>query len=199
MKLKTAMITISVIVLLISCGSFKTTSEWAGKTWHIDEYSIMYSKKTGWAGPPFYTYDVYKKGKYVTYGILQDTDSCLLRFEENRKWCIYINLCNGTKKVLTDNKVLLDAEVIDSVLIKGNTATLQLTAKEIKKYVHMWNGAKANGFKRLGTGYDYEVVLYTKGETRKMRVLNNYVTEDGDWSYSFKWNTFFEKLRNRVR
>lgn len=183
----------------MSCGSLKITSEYAGKVWHIDGYSIMYCRKMGWAGPPFYTYDVYRDGRYINYGALQDNDSCLLRFEENRERYVYFNLCNGTKRVYADSKELLSAETIDSVLIKGSTATLRLSANEIKKYVKMWNKAEANGFKRLGTGYDYEVLVYANGAARHIWLLNNYVTEDGAWSYSFKWNTFFEKMRQKVR
>jgi hypothetical protein len=189
--MKKAAFTTLLIILLASCGSFKITTEWAGKTWYIGQYSILYSKKTGWAGPPFYTYDVYKGGHYVSHGVLQDTNPCMLRFEENRERCIYFNLCNGTKILYADDKVLLDAATIDSVIVRGNAGTLRLTPKEIKKYVKMWNKAKANGFKRLGAGYDYQVVLYTKRDTRKMQVLNNYVTEDGNWSYHFEWNIFF--------
>ena len=126
-------------------------------------------------------------------------DSCLLRFEENRQRYIDFNLCTGTKNVHTDNKILINAADVDSVIIKGNAATLRLTKPETKKYIKMWNKAKLNGLNRLGKGYDYEVIVYTKGGVRRLKVLNSYVTEDGSWSYGFKWNTFFEKMQVRVR
>jgi hypothetical protein len=108
-----------IIVLLVvgfsQCSKFfsLTTSEKV-KEWKIDEYSIVYARKLGPAGPNYYQYDVYKtktyfylysKEVYLSYSTsIVEGDSCQLIFRENEDYHIKFNLCDKTKKVVkTEN------------------------------------------------------------------------------------------------
>ena len=187
---------IIIITLLIAFTSCSTsiTLPHAKKPVHINEYSITITKRLDWAGPAYYRYNVYKNGKYEGYGTLND--SCMLRFEENRQRFVYFNLCDATREVYLDTKMPVLEAAVDSVLVKGHDGTvLRLTRREMRKYIRMWNKAAPNGLNRLGKAYDYEVIIYTGVSVRRFKVLNDYITEDGRWSYRFKWNTFFEEKR----
>ena len=65
------------------------------KAWRIDDYTIIYSRKHGPAGPHYYQYDIYKRNKYLSYAayILED-DSCKLLFRERNDYYVTFDLCN---------------------------------------------------------------------------------------------------------
>jgi hypothetical protein len=53
---------------LQSCGqSLRLVKADKLKDWKIDEYTIIYSKKLGPAGPHYYEYDIYKGDKYAKH------------------------------------------------------------------------------------------------------------------------------------
>jgi len=190
-------IIIILLIALTSCSTTPKTLQYPDKALHIDEYSIVPVKRLDWAGPAYYRYNVYKNRRYEGYATL--SDSCLLRFEENRQRFVDFNICDATGRLYTDSKAPVDVKAVDSVLVSGrNGSALRLTKREILKYTRMWNKAQPNGLYRMGKGYDYELTIYAGGAARQFKVLNDYITEDGSWSYRFKWNTFFEKRREML-
>jgi hypothetical protein len=191
------------------------------KRWQIDEYTVVYSKKLGPAGPQYYEYDIFKNNKYLSYAAyLLEGDSCSLLFRERNSYYVTFNLCNKTKSVLSSDKAELDESSIDSITIRpydsiklkgrntyeapfydtiitknfDTTITKKLTEKQIRKFVERWNTAKVNGYYRLGKAYDYLVIVYTKNGTRRFRTLNPFITENGAWSYETKSSSFFDEL-----
>jgi hypothetical protein len=191
------------------------------KDWKIDEYTIIYSKKLGPAGPHYYEYDIYKGDKYLCYAAyIVDNDSCKLLFRERNDYYITFNLCNNTKSILSGDKLKLDVNDIDSITIRpynsvrlrprdtyvapfydtiitknfDSTITKRLTDNQIKTFIRKWNTAKVNGYDRLGKGYHYLVTVYSKNSIRRIKTLNAFVTENELWSYETKENTFFDKL-----
>jgi hypothetical protein len=191
------------------------------KDWRIDEYTIIYSKKLGPAGPHYYEYDVYKGTKYLSYAAyIIDKDSCQLLFREKNDYYITFNLCSSTKLILTEDKTKLNIGEIDSISIRpydsvrfrprdtylapfydtivtknfDSAITKKLNENQVKIFVKRWNSAKVNGFDRLGKGYHYLITVYTNNTVRRFRALNFYITENGLWSYKTKEDIFFEKL-----
>ncbi len=191
------------------------------KNWEIDDYTIIYSRKLGPAGPPYYEYDIYKGDKYLSYAAyIVDNDSCKLLFRERNEYYVTFNLCNKTKTVLSADKIKLDLNDIDSVTIRpynairlrsrssyvgpafdtiitknfDSTVTKRLTNNQVKTFVKRWNTATVNGYERLGKGYHYLVTVYSKNSTRRIKTLNAFVTENELWSYETKENTFFDTI-----
>lgn len=196
--MKKIITTVLLATLFASC-SLGLSQKWSVKQWDIQGYKVIYMRKLDWAGPHYYQYDVYKNGRFISFAQQDSNDSCKLGFEENRERYLYFNLCAGTAQAYTDTKAPIDVQAFDSMVIKGNNGTiLKPTKHQMRKYARMWNRAKPNGFRRLGTPYDYEFTVYSKGIARNFRMLNNYVTEDGNWSYQFKWKAFFEQMRKKA-
>jgi hypothetical protein len=191
------------------------------KDWRIDQYTIIYSRKLGPAGPPYYQYDIYKGDKYLSYAAyIIDNDSCKLLFRERNDYYVTFNLCNSTKSILTADKTKLETSDIDSITIRpydsvrlrprdtyvapfydtiitknfDSTITKRLIESQVETFVRKWNSAKVNGFDRLGKGYHYLVTVYAKDYMRKFRTLNFFITENGLWSYEMKEDNFFDKI-----
>src|SRR5262249_49360405 len=88
------------------------------KDWKIDEYTVIYSRKLGPAGPPYYQYDVYKRDKYLSYAAyLMDNDSCKLLFRERNDYYVMFDLCKGSKSILSADKTSINADDVDSITI----------------------------------------------------------------------------------
>ncbi|HEY6505960.1 MAG TPA: hypothetical protein VIZ28_18425 [Chitinophagaceae bacterium] len=191
------------------------------KDWKIDEYTIIYSRKLGPAGPHYYEYDIYKRGKYLSYAAyIVENDSCKLLFRERNDYYVTFNLCNNTKTVLSSDKTKLDVSEIDSIIIRpysairlrptksyigpafdtiitkgfDSTITKRLSDSQIKKFVTRWNSAKVNGYDRLGKGYHYLLTIYSRNSVRRIKSLNAFVTENELWSYETKDDPFFDKV-----
>lgn len=195
--------------------------------WNIGEYRITHSKKLGPVGSHFYQYDVFKNKKHLSYAAsLVDNDSCILRFREKNDYYVDFNLCQKTKKILRPDKENLNLKSIDSISIRpydsirlipsgrqypepyydslitknfDSTDTKKLNEKEIKIFVEKWNSSKVNGLNRIGKHYEYLLTIYSKGSVREIKVLNNYLTENEEWSYESKDNYFFKELWNNSK
>ena len=141
--------------------SCKLTEVTFVKEWQVDEYNIRLSRYLGPVGPSFCQHKVYKNGHFINVGNLFSEDTCVLHFDENRERYVYLNLCNTTKKVLTDTRVQLNIAAVDSMAIRGNNTipARRLSRREMKKYTKTWNTAQANGYGRL--------------EKKKLRLHNN--------------------------
>lgn len=204
--------------------NFGLTESKTLEEWNIGEYRITYSRKLGPVGSHFYQYDVFKKKKHLSYAAsLVDNDSCILRFREKNDYYVDFNLCQKTKKTLRPDKEKLNLKSIDSITIRpydsiqlvpsgksypepyydslitknfDSTYTKKLNEKEIKIFVKKWNTSKVNGLNRLRKTYGYLLTIYSKGSVRKIKVLNNYLTENEEWSYESKDNDFFKELWN---
>lgn len=210
-------------IILGSCHLGLTKSE-SLKEWIIEEYKIVYSRKIGPAGPHYFQYDIYKNEKhlsYVTY--LLDKDSCLLRFREKNDYYIDFNLCVKTKRVHQPDKKQIKLSTIDSIKIrpynsirlvprKSETAPFydslvvedfdstfmkRLNRNQIEALVNKWNKSEPHGLKNIGTNYHYLLTIYSKGYSRRIKTLNRYMTENGNWSYEAKSDSFFDSLWNQ--
>lgn len=218
-------ILLALLVGVASCAPKLTTSSLI-KEWTIDEYSITYSSKIGPAGSDFYQYDVYKKGRHLSYAVSPiGSDSCMIRFREKNDFYVDFNLCKHTKKVLTPDKVEFSLNSIDSITIRPYDSlrlipsgksypdpfydtvvtknfdpaqSKQLTTKEIQIFIKKWNRSKTNGFDHLGKTYDYLITVYSKGSVRKIKTLGNYLTENEHWSYETREDHFFDELWNNT-
>ena len=191
------------------------------KDWKIDQYTIIYSRKLGPAGPHYYEYDIYKGDKYLSYAAyIVENDSCKLLFRERNDYYVTFNLCNNTKTVLSSDKTKLDESEIDSITIRpysairlrptksytgpafdtiitkdfDSTITIRLNNSQIKRFVTRWNSAKVNGYNRLGKSYDYLLTIYSRKSARRIKSINAFVTENELWSYETKDDTFFDKV-----
>jgi hypothetical protein len=213
---------------LTSCFlNFGLTESVTLKEWNIEEYRIIYSRKLGPVGSHYYQYDVFKKKKHLSYTtILFDNDSCLLRFREKNHYYVDFNLCQQNKKILRPDKKKLGLNTIDSITIRpydsirlvplgkpfpepyfdtlitknfDPTLTKKLNQKEIKVFVKKWNNSKANGLDRLSKSYEYQMTIYSKDSVRKIKILNNYLTENENWSYESKEDDFYITLWNNKK
>jgi len=176
------------LATLASCGRRITAQQYANST-HIDEYNIYYSKKTGWAGPPSYQYDIYKNKRFVSFGISSGSDTCQLRLKESNVLFIDFNLCDATKKVHADSKKPIDHFEVDSILIspvENLLKRMKFSERQAKYFIKCWNKASPIGYKRLGKGRDFSITVYTKDALRTFLTLNNFISEDGDWEYKLK-------------
>jgi len=194
------------------------------KEYTIDEYRIVYAKKIGPAGPPFYQYDVYKKGKYLSYTSYSlNDDSCQLLFAERVDYYIIFNLCNKSKSILNPEKRDLDLIEIDSITIRpydsirikprntytapffdtiitknfDPTITKTLTPTQMKNFIQRWNKSSLTGYEPRDTiNFDYLLTVFEKGVTRQFKTLNMYIYEGDKWSYKSKDDNYFDEVWN---
>jgi hypothetical protein len=215
---------ILILFILASCGQVSMTETTSLKEYTIDEYRIVYAKKIGPAGPPFYQYDVYKKGKYLSYtSYFLNGDSCQLLFGEQVDHYLIFNLCNKSKTILKPDKKDLDFDEIDSITIRpydsiritprdtyaapfydtiitknfDPTITKTLTPAQIKDFIQRWNKSSVTGYEPRDTiNFDYLLTVFEKESKRKFKTLNLYIYEDGKWSYKSKDDNYFDKVWN---
>ena len=215
---------ILILLFCASCGQGSLTETTNLKEYTIDDYRIVFAKKLGPAGPSFYQYDIYKKGKYLSYtSYFLNNDSCQLLFAEQNDYYLIFNLCNKSKTVLKADKRDLDIKQIDSITIRpydsirikprdtytapffdtiitknfDPTITKTLTPTQVKNFIQRWNKSNVIGYEPRDTiNFDYLLTVYQKGVTREFKTLNLYIYEDGKWSYKSKDDNFFDKIWN---
>src|SRR5262249_9016727 len=152
--------------------------------WNIDEYTVIYSNKKGPFGPSYNEYDVYKKGKYLSYAAyIMNGDSCNLLFRERNDYFLVFDLCNKKKKILSEKKRKLSVKEIDSISIRpydsiritahvgyagliydtivshhfDSSITRKLGRSATRNFCARWDHALSHGYNRLGKGYYYLV------------------------------------------
>ena len=95
-------LTVSVTILIVSLVAYywvlgyflnaiKTECN-ETKYWKIAEYKINERRCIGFAGPPFYRYDIYKKDKLYKEDIIK-SDSCTIKQKVNDSTYLIFNLC----------------------------------------------------------------------------------------------------------
>lgn len=193
------------------------------KYWDIGSYTITYSRKIGPCGPPFYQYQVFENEKYLSYAVSSiENDSCILKFRKRNDYYVLFNLCDETYEIAEPNKVLLNLSLIDSIIVRPYSATRlvptktyvapfydtvvnenfdstvvkKLSRKQEKEVVRLWNKASTNGHDRLGRNYHYLLLVYENNSVRRIRTLNCYFIENGQWSYKSNNLTYFDELWN---
>lgn len=190
----------------------------------IEKYKLTLTKRLGFAGPPYYRYELYKGLRHIASAYPPTNDTCFVQFSERNDYYINFNLCSKTKTILTPDKVNLDFKDIDSITIRpydsirlkargvyeapfydtivtknfDQTKTRRLTAEQVKIFVSKWNNSKATGYEpRDKIYFHYLISVYTKKTKRQFKTLNYYIYESGKWSYETSKDNFFDDLWNK--
>ncbi len=72
------------------------------KSWIIEEYKIQELKCIGYAGPPFYQYDIYKNGEILERGL--NKGSCIIKFKIDSFNFLKFNICDKSVIKLKEPK-----------------------------------------------------------------------------------------------
>jgi hypothetical protein len=188
--------------------------------WNIDEYKIIRNEYSHHKSSLKYECFIYKNDKEIgdfdpydnPYDPNKSSDSCHLIYGERSNYYINFNLCNKSKSILKDDKSFLDSHEIDSITLRqfdsviirpmsyiiytnfDSTKSKRFNNKQIETFVTNWNNSTTLGYNLIGTSFEWLVVVYTKGEKREFKVIDNDITENGKWSYQVKDKDFFGNI-----
>lgn len=214
-------ISIAVLTILIIIGCQRT---YLVATWQIDEYDIGKYKRIKLKDSLGFDYLIFKDGKgicavYSESEFFQNNyqDTCHVLCDIRKDFYVNFDLCNGTNTIFFDDKIQLDYNAIDSITMRaydsivyypaGHVAiklpfdsniTNRLNESEMKTFIQYWNTATTIGYKKIGKSFEWLVIVYYKGSSRRFKVIDSDITENGSWSYNVKdIYKFLESINNR--
>ncbi len=196
---KITLVIISILIVGILIGGYlvlKTIGKAFGsdceltKEWTFQEYLIKEYHCIGWAGPPWYSMDIYKNGKEIATNIIRQ-DSCTIRFRKNKEQYVNLNICENLISKINAKKTLLDIKNIDSIIMysKKDNLTKKLNETQTRKIVIDWNDSEILGYRDKPfdsiyyPDYSYRLFVYHNGISSEFITSTYLMAEKRDVEY----------------
>ena len=191
MKIALKLILISILELLFSCNSQKNGCENI-EEWKVENYTLIKKECPDLVSRNFFRFDVYENQKIVGSSATK-IDSCNFTWQKNNETFLTINVCSKIIKTSKPNKMNLDLNEIDSILIFSNENQTEkmFNKKQTEKFVRDWNDSSVRGFSeedfdsafKQFPAYQYKITVYSKNRIISFYGYNYLILDNTNWNY----------------